>query len=172
MKSKRNIFKPQCSSPTQVREMNVQVEAIIDLTVLGPRIKRTKLRNPQAVIDFLRFFGYSPLHPMAIFLYCPNMDCCDEYTCTYFRIVNFGATVCYDFDTIQKYFIDMYNELVNRQIKGEVISETEVERRIINFFANFKPTKCVLAKPIFRVIKIRVSDAVIWLVKYPDELWR
>ena len=150
--------------------MNVQVEAIIDLTTLAYR--RTNLHTPQAVSNFLRFFGYSPLHPMAVFLYCPNMDCCDEYTCTYFRIVNFGAAACYDFDTIQKYFIDMYNELVNRQIKGEIISEAEVERRIINFFANFKPTECVLAKPIFRVIKIRVSDAVIWLVKYPDELWR
>ena len=149
MKSKRNIFKPQCSSPTQVREMNVQVEATIDLTTLAYR--RTNLHTPQAVSNFLRFFGYSPLHPMAVFLYCPNMDCCDEYTCTYFRIVNFGAAACYDFDAIQKYFIDMYNELVNRQIRGEIISEAEVERRIINFFANFKPTECVLALSLIHI---------------------
>ena len=80
--------------------------------------------------------------------------------------------MCHDAETMQKYFVDMYNELVKRQIKGEIISETEVEKRIINFFANFKPTTCMLAKPIFKVIKIRASDAVIWLVKYPDELSR
>jgi hypothetical protein len=79
--------------------------------------------------------------------------------------------MCYDNDAIQRYFIDMYNEYVERQIKGEVVSETEVENRIINFFANLKPT-CTLAKPTFKMIKIRASDAVIWLIKYPDELWR
>ncbi len=79
---------------------------------------------------------------------------------------------CYDVDAIQKYFTDMYNELLERQLKGEIISEIETERRIINFFANFKPTGCVLANPFFRVIKIQASDAVIWLIKYPDALWR
>jgi len=146
-------------------------EATIDLTILA--WQRTSLHKPRAVIEFLRFFNYSPLNPITIFLYCPNRDCCDEY-CTYFRIVKLGniaVQTCYDEEALQKYFIDMYNELFERQI-NEKISETEVENRIINFFANFKPTKCMLAKPSFKVIKIRVSDAVIWLIKYPDEFWR
>jgi len=152
-----------------MNNQHVQMEAIIDLTILAHQ-QRTSLHTPEAVIDFLRFFNYHPFHPMAVFLYCPRRGCCDENTCRYFRIVKLGALKCYDFNAIQKYFVDMYNELFERELKWETISETEVENRIINFFADFKPT-CMLAKPIFKVIKIRVSDAVIWLIKYPDELW-
>jgi hypothetical protein len=149
----------------------IEVEATIDLSVLAYQ-QRTSLHTQQAVFDFLRFFNYRPFQPIAVFLYCPRGDCCDGTTCTYFRIVRYGAIRCYDFYAIQKYFEDMYNELLKRQLKGEKISETEVENKIISFFADFKPSTCMLAKPIFKAIKIRVSDAVIWVIKYPDELWR
>jgi len=135
---------------------------VIDLRELG-RTDYNELKG------FIRHFRDVFIRA-SVFAYCKNDYYCttDSDYYTHFWPYQLRGGACYDAYQMHNYFLQYYNEIVERKAKEwKIPTEDEVEGKILEFFKN--NVRILLRKMEIKIFKVYEAERVLWIVRLPDE---